>query len=178
LVVAPELLGKYIVFQSESGKKTVRIVEVEAYRQNDPACHAFRGLTKRNEVLFGKPGYSYVYFIYGMHYCLNFVTEPKGSAAAVLIRAAEPAEGWEKEQDKSAQNGLKTLLIGPGRLCRAFGITREHNRLDLTKKVLYVEDRNKPVDRVVRTTRVGIKVGTGLLWRYYDGDSYAISKPH
>ncbi len=178
LEVAPDLLGKYITFRSPHGTLSARLVEVEAYiGQGDPACHAARGRTERNFVMFGPPGFSYVYFIYGMYYCLNFVTEPEGRPAAVLLRAAEPKDGFDNVNTHAAVPKMHTVLNGPGKFCRAFGLTREHNNIDLTGDTLYLEDRNEDVPHVVQTERVGIRVGTKHPWRFYDGDSRSVSKP-
>jgi DNA-3-methyladenine glycosylase len=177
LEVAPDILGKYIVYNSPQGKLSARIVEVEAYiGQDDPACHAARGKTKRNEVMFGLPGFTYIYFIYGMYYCLNFVTEPEGSPAALLLRAAEPDEGVAiMERNSRKRNGYE-LLNGPGKFCRSFGLTRRQNGIDLTGDLIYLEDRFNRVKNIVRARRVGIKNGTERLWRFYDKDSKAVSR--
>jgi DNA-3-methyladenine glycosylase len=140
LIVAQELLSKILVFNNYKGY----ITETEAYiGNNDPACHAAIGRTKRTEVMFGPAGYSYVYFIYGMYYCLNFVTENEGFPAAVLIR------------------GIKLLdhpythLNGPGKLCKYLGITKSDNSVDITQS-----------EKFYVTPRIGIKVGTDLPWRF------------
>ena len=175
--VARDLIGKYIVYNSPGGKMSARIVEVEAYiGQDDPACHAARGKTRRNAVMFGKPGFSYIYFIYGMYHCLNFVTEKEGQAAAVLLRAAEPCEGIEIMMPQSPNQKEYRLLSGPGKFCRAFGLTREQNGLDLTGNLLYLEDRRTGSVNVGQTPRIGINHGTELLWRFYDTDSDAVSR--
>jgi len=141
------LLGKYIVFNDKSG----RITEVEAYvGKDDPACHAARGMTPRNKVMFGSAGYSYVYFIYGMYHCLNFVTEKEGFPAAVLIRAVE-------------------TIDGPGKLCKIFGIGREHSEIDLCESEnFYVEDRGYRVAKIKASSRIGIKVGLDKMWRFVE----------
>lgn len=176
LQVAKDLLGKYVVYHHADGKLSARIVEVEAYvGENDPACHAARGKTKRNSVMFGPGGYAYVYFVYGMHHCLNFVTEVESKPAAVLLRAAEPQEGLEIMQFNSPGKKELELLNGPGRLCRSFGLSKEHTGLDLTQDTLYLENREKSKIRIERTTRVGINVGTDKLWRFYDKESSAVS---
>jgi DNA-3-methyladenine glycosylase len=176
LEVAPELLGKYIVYHSPHGKLSARIVEVEAYiGENDPASHAYRGKTPRNAIMFGPPGYAYIYFIYGMYHCLNFVTEPEGKAAAVLLRAAEPDEGEEIMQRLAGGKRSGALLGGPGKFCRAFGLTRAQNGLDLTGDRLYVENRSETVAHIRRTKRIGIKAGNDRLWRFVDADSPAVS---
>jgi DNA-3-methyladenine glycosylase len=151
LEVAPDLLGKIIVFGNTAGV----ITETEAYiGQNDPACHAARGKTPRNEVMFGPAGFTYVYFIYGMYYCLNFVTEEEGTPAAVLIRGLMQIQPDAKH------------LNGPGKLCRELGITREHNQIDLTSSsAIYV--KNSPFSpKFEATPRIGIKKGTDKLWRF------------
>lgn len=176
LQVATELLGKYIVFKHPQKKLTARIVEVEAYiGKGDPACHAARGKTKRTQVMFGPGGYSYIYFIYGMYHCLNFVTEAQNRPAAVLLRAAEPENGIEIMQKNSPGKKTPVLLSGPGCFCRSFGLTTEQSGLDLTKGSLYLEDRGMKVKKIKRTTRVGINIGTDKMWRFFDKDSPAVS---
>jgi len=176
LQVAKEVLGKHLVFHHPKGKISARIVEVEAYiGSNDPACHAARGKTHRNSVMFGPGGHAYIYFIYGMYHCLNFVTEPETFPAAVLIRAAEPDEGLEIMQTNSPDKKLSALLSGPGKLCRAFGLSRDQSGLDLTKNTLYLERRENGRIEIGKTTRVGIKDGADKLWRFYDKKSSAVS---
>jgi len=178
LEVAPDLLGKFIVYRSPRGRLAARITEVEAYiGQDDPACHASRGKTARNEVMFGPPGFSYIYFIYGMYYCLNVVTEPEGQPAAVLVRAADPAEGLDLIARRSSGNGPHAWLAGPGKLCRGFGLTRRQNGIDLTRDVLYLEDRHAPVEAVGRSPRIGIRVGAERMWRFYDQNAKSLSRP-
>ena len=177
LDVAGDLIGKFIVYNSLDGRLSARIVEVEAYiGTDDPACHAARGKTKRNVVMFGKPGFTYIYFIYGMYHCLNFVTEKEGHAAAVLLRAAEPFEGIEIMKQNSPRQRQHRLLSGPGKFCRSFGLTRDQNELDLTGDILFLEDRRIESPNIIRTPRIGINHGTELLWRFCDADSEAISK--
>ncbi len=151
LTVAQELLGKVMVFGTLGGI----ITETEAYiGQEDPACHAARGKTPRNAVMFGEPGWSYVYFIYGMYHCLNFVTEQMGSPAAVLIRGLQLVKP------------SPLLLNGPGKICRHLGITREHNGIDLiTHEHFYVKDSpfSPPF---ITTPRIGITKGQEKLWRF------------
>lgn len=178
LDVAEEILGKFIVFSSPLGKLSARIVEVEAYiGQDDPACHASRGLTKRNRPMFGPAGFSYIYLIYGMYHCLNFVTEPKDNPAAILLRAAEPDEGRDLMLQFSGKASSNGLLSGPGKFCRAFGLSAKQNELDLTSDLIYIEDRKMKVKNIQRSPRIGISVGQDLLWRFYDADSTAVSKP-
>ena len=179
LEIAPDILGKYIVYNSPLGKLSARIVEVEAYiGQNDPACHAANGKTDRNEVMFGPPGFSYIYFIYGMYHCLNFVTEAKGKAAALLLRAAEPDEGLEimgNNSPNSKGSVNHRLLGGPGKFCRAFGLTREQNGVDLSGNLLYLESRSEPEVSMEVSPRIGIRLGKEKLWRFYDSESKAVT---
>jgi DNA-3-methyladenine glycosylase len=148
LTVARELLGTHLVHEEQGHKRVGRIVETEAYiGEHDLACHAAKGLTPRTEVLFGPPGRVYVYLIYGMYHCFNVVTETPGVAGAVLVRAVEPVQGLPR--------GSRT--DGPGRLCRAFGITLAHNRLDLQSSPLYVAPGEPvPEDQVARGPRIGV----------------------
>ncbi len=177
LEVARQVLGKHLVYHSPLGELSARIVEVEAYiGQNDPACHAARGMTERNRVMFGPPGFCYIYFIYGMYHCLNFVTERSGFPAALLVRGAEPGLGTEIMKRNSPRNGVGSLLNGPGKLCRSFGLTREQNGLDLTGKILYLEDRDEPEVEIVSSPRIGISQGRELLYRFYDTTSECVSR--
>jgi DNA-3-methyladenine glycosylase len=176
LEVAPDLLGKYLVFDSPQGRLSGRIVEVEAYiGQDDPACHASSGRTARTDRLFGPPGHAYIYLIYGMYYCFNFVTEPDCTAAAVLLRAAEPCEGVDVMQLNSPRSREYRLLSGPGVLCRSFGLTREQNGWDLTKSAIWAEDRGEAVKSVATSPRIGISKATKRHWRFYDAASHAVS---
>ncbi len=171
-VVARGLLGKLLVRRYETGsgarRKTERlsgrIVEIEAYfGLDDPAAHAFAGKTARNAVLFGPPGFAYVYFIYGMHFCLNFSCEPEGLGAGVLLRALEPVEGMERmAQLRGLAPGTnpKLLTSGPGRLCEALAIDREtHNGIDVTssRSGLHVEDDGFVPGEIAASPRIGIR---------------------
>jgi DNA-3-methyladenine glycosylase len=172
LQVARDIVGKHLVFNSPEGTVAARIVETEAYiGQDDAACHAARGKTRRNEVMFGRPGFTYVYFIYGMYYCLNFVTESKGKPAAVLIRAAEPVDGIGLMQSNSPGKKRLDLLSGPGKLCRSFGLTREQNGLDLTGNIIYLEERSKERVRISTSPRIGINQATEHPWRFFDAET-------
>lgn len=171
--VAKDLLGKVLVREVLAGRMAVKIVETEAYcGPHDKACHASRGQTARNEVMFGEPGHAYVYFIYGMYYCLNLVTERDGYPAAVLIRAGEPLEGidamWARR--KKAKK-LTDLTSGPGRLCMALGIDRSLNGVDLCKKgPLYAEDGDGEAHEVVSDRRIGVDYAAEYRdkpWRFY-----------
>ena len=163
-IVARKLLGKLITRRINGKKVAGRIVELEAYLGlDDPAAHAFAGKTARNAVIFGPPGFAYVYFIYGMYYCLNVSCQPDGHAGCVLIRALEPVDGLEtmarfRKLPASARPQL--LTSGPGRLCQALDITRAaHNGLDLTsrKSVLQIHDDGFEPDLVRSTPRIGIR---------------------
>lgn len=176
VLVAKELLGCYLVHASATGLTAGRIVETEAYLQGDPACHAARGMTPRNRVMFGPPGHAYVYFIYGMYYCFNVVTEREGVGEAVLIRALEPVAGIPLMQDRRKREKLTELCSGPARLVQAMGISRAHNGCDLTKGPLFIcRGEVKPL-RVVTTTRIGIKEGAELPLRFYVHGNNNISK--
>lgn len=171
--VAKQLLGKVLVRETPAGRLSVRIVETEAYcGPHDKACHASRGRTERNGVMFGEPGHAYVYFIYGMYHCLNFVTERDGYPAAVLVRAGEPLEGVEAMQAlrRKAKKPVD-LTSGPGRLCMALGIDRALNGADVCRKgPLYVEDSEDAVFEVVSSKRIGVDYAGEYRdkpWRFY-----------
>lgn len=148
LVVAKELLGKVLVLADDTKRRAGIIVETEAYvGQHDLAAHSSRGRTPRTEVMFGPPGHAYVYLIYGMYECMNVVTEPDGVAAAVLIRGIEPLEGIDPD----------VRTDGPGKLTRAMGITRAHNRADLLSSTLFIEEgRRVPLRMISRGPRIGV----------------------
>ena len=136
--VAPDLIGVTLLFGGVGG----RIVEVEAYHHTDPAAHSYGGETARNAVMFGPPGYAYVYRSYGIHWCLNFVCEPEGSAAAVLIRALEPTAGLAAMRRRRGLDEPRLLCSGPGRLCQALGITHDHNGFALDQAPFELLARN------------------------------------
>lgn len=163
LQVAQELLGKILVIDSCQG----RINEVEAYiGEGDPACHAARGKTPRNSVMYGPAGHLYVYFTYGMYHCANIVTELEGFPAAVLIRSIEPMKGIQLMQ--SRRKSSKNVADGPGKLCIALGMTKtSHNGIDLCSDVNnYVTDDGFCPPIIESTPRIGIKEGTDKLWRF------------
>ncbi len=178
LVVAKELLGKLLVREISDGRIVARIVEVEAYGgSDDPASHAYKGITERNRVMFGKPGFAYVYFIYGNHFCLNVKAETEGVPGAVLLRAVEVIEGIEQACMNRGIHSLKDLSSGPGKLTKALCISKLENGLDLVKsKELYLCDSEKN-DRweISTSARVGIKEGVDRLWRFYIQNKKAIS---
>jgi DNA-3-methyladenine glycosylase len=174
-LVATNLVGKIIASHVVGDRLTGRIVEVEAYLgQNDPASHTFGGKTSRNAVLFGPPGFSYVYFIYGMHYCLNFSCLPEGEPGGVLIRALEPLEGLDAmARLRGLPSPAKTNLLtsGPGRLCQALGITRAtHNGLDVTRadSPLQVLDDGYRPRSIISTPRIGISKAADKPLRFLD----------
>jgi DNA-3-methyladenine glycosylase len=171
-VVARNLLGKLITRNLNGEQLTGRIIEVEAYLGlSDPAAHTFAGKTPRNAVLFGPPGFSYVYFIYGMHYCLNFSCLPDGEPGGVLIRALEPIAGLDTMatlRGLSSSANPKQLCSGPGRLCQALGITRTENGLDVTraKSPLRVRDDGFQPASISVTPRIGISKAVDLPLRF------------
>jgi DNA-3-methyladenine glycosylase len=157
LAVARELLGKYLVRKHPDGEAVGRIVETEAYvGPKDLACHASRGRTARTEIMFGPAGFAYVYFIYGVHYCLNIVTEDVDHASAVLIRAVEPLEGIELMKARRRTEKLHNLASGPGKLCQAFAIDKSLNSVDVCRSIMYVEDRGEPAPKILARPRIGV----------------------
>jgi DNA-3-methyladenine glycosylase len=177
LTVAEALLGKVLVHRTASGAAAGMIVETEAYiGEEDPACHAAPGPTRRNEPLYGLPGVAYVYLNYGIHYLVNAVTESEGRPAAVLIRALQPLDGIplmrKRRTVDGREVGVADLCRGPGNLTRALGITLAENRLDLTASQLWIEDRDLEPGTVAWGPRVGIRVGVDRPWRcWIDGNS-------
>jgi DNA-3-methyladenine glycosylase len=172
-LVGPDLLGKILVRREGRKLITGRIVEVEAYLgADDPAAHASIGKTPRNAVLFGPPGYAYVYFIYGNHFCLNVSCLPDGTAGGILFRALEPLTGIElmfKLRGIERTSDVRKLTSGPGRLAEAFGITRERdNGKDLcnSRSDLCIADDGTPGPRVLITKRIGITKATDMPLRY------------
>jgi len=170
--VAPDLIGAMLLFDGVGG----RIVEVEAYHHTDPAAHSFRGPTERNAVMFGPPGYAYVYRSYGIHWCLNFVCEPAGSASAVLIRALEPTEGLKVMRRRRGMTDARLLCSGPGRLCQGLRITAAHNGLALDRPPFEILARTGKVD-VVAGPRIGITKAVDKPWRFGEKGSRFLSKP-
>jgi DNA-3-methyladenine glycosylase len=172
LKVAPDLIGATLTVGGAGGM----IVEVEAYHHTEPAAHSYGGMTERNAVMFGPPGYAYVYRSYGIHWCLNFVCEEDGSASAVLIRALEPLQGLAAMRRRRALPDERALCSGPGKLCEALGVTRRHNGLPLDAS---------PFELRARATRPGIVVGPRIgitkavdhPWRFGLKGSKFLSKP-
>ena len=168
--VARRLLGKVLVHCSPEGTTAGIIIETEAYYQGDPACHATRGKTKGNASMFGSAGTAYVYFVYGNHFCFNAVTGREGEGEAVLVRALEPLEGLELMQKRRGANcSRRKLSSGPGNLCSAMGINREHDGISLQEDPLFIIGGEKeiPEEELAVTSRVGISKGKELLLRYY-----------
>jgi len=159
--VAPDLIGATLLVDGVGGC----IVEVEAYHHADPAAHSFNGRTARNAVMFGPPGHVYVYRSYGIHWCVNFVCEPEGSASAVLIRALMPVAGLAAMRRRRGAVSDRLLCSGPGRLCQALAITGAHNGAALDRPPFAVYARNVPVE-VVAGPRIGITKAAELPWRY------------
>lgn len=170
--VARDLVGTVLLVGGVGG----RIVEVEAYHHTDPAAHSFRGHTKRNAVMFGPPGYAYVYRSYGIHWCLNFVCEPEGAASAVLVRALEPTAGLPAMRRRRGVADARLLCAGPGRVCQALGVTGAHNGLALDALPFALLPRCGPVE-VVAGPRIGITKAVDTPWRYGLKGSRFVSKP-
>jgi DNA-3-methyladenine glycosylase len=159
--VAPSLIGVTLLVDGVGGP----IVEVEAYDHEDPAAHGYGGRTERNASMFGPPGHAYVYRSYGIHWCLNFVCEQEGSASAVLIRALEPHDGNEVMRARRGLDDPRLLCAGPGRLCQALGITREHDGLRLDRPPFELLSRGSEPEIAVGP-RVGITKAAEQPWRY------------
>jgi DNA-3-methyladenine glycosylase len=170
--VAPDLIGATLLFNGVGGI----IVEVEAYHHTEPAAHSFNGPTPRNRIMFGPPGFSYVYRSYGIHWCVNFVCEQAGSASAVLIRALEPTHGLAAMRRRRGVAEARALCSGPGKLCQALGITIAGSELALDQKPYAIYARPRKVD-VVTGVRIGITKAAELPWRYGLKGSKFVSKP-
>jgi DNA-3-methyladenine glycosylase len=201
--VAPELLGCVLVHGSAGGDVAAELVEVEAYMgSDDPASHAFRGMTARTEVMFGEAGHAYVYFTYGMHFCVNLVCLPAGVASAVLLRAGRIVAGVELAAARRVGSGsgsagaaavggpgtrrFEQLASGPARLCQALGIARDQNGLDVcdpggSLRICAPEGFARPgSDRIDTGPRVGVSSGAEVPWRYWIAGDKAVSayRPH
>lgn len=167
--VAPDLLGRLLVRRLPDGRRlSVRVVETEAYQEGDPASHSYRGSTPRNEVMFGLPGHLYVYFAYGMHFCMNVVTGRDGEGSAVLLRAAEPLEGLEDMARRRGTTDPRLFCSGPARLCEALGVARPENGTDLVRGGELWVLPGEPVAKtgIGVTARVGIRDGVDRRWRF------------
>jgi DNA-3-methyladenine glycosylase len=170
--VARDLIGATLLFKGVGG----RIVEVEAYHHTEPAAHSYNGQTPRNAVMFGPPGFAYVYRSYGIHWCVNFVCEAEGSASAVLIRAIEPTDGIAAMRRRRGFKDERLLCSGPGRICAALGITGAHNGLALDTPPFALMPREDEVTIMVGP-RIGITKAADLPWRYGLKGSRFLSKP-
>lgn len=176
-IVAPRLLGCYLVRKLDGRRLSGKIVETEAYTQEDAASHSYRGETARTRVMFGPAGFLYVYFTYGMHYCANVVAGPPGRGAAVLLRAIEPVEGEEVMSMRRGGLNGKQLTNGPAKLCYALGIDRSLYGHDLHEPPLKLVIKPPlEVQQIVQTTRVGITRDTDRPWRFYIKGNEYVSK--
>jgi DNA-3-methyladenine glycosylase len=171
-VVAPDLIGTTLLVNGVGGI----IVEVEAYHHTEPAAHSYRGPTPRNQVMFGPPGFAYVYRSYGIHWCVNFVCEKEGSASAVLIRALEPTHGIAAMRRRRHLHDERALCSGPGKLTEALGITNAHNGLALDAPPIALYARTEKPE-VVAGVRIGLTKAVELPWRYGLKGSKFLSKP-
>lgn len=170
--VAPDLIGATLLVNGVGGC----IVEVEAYHHTDPAAHSYRGPSPRNAVMFGPPGFAYVYRSYGIHWCMNVVCEKDGSASAVLVRALEPTHGLDAMRRRRGMSNARILCSGPGRLCQALGITGQMNGLPLDVPPFALLARTETPD-IVCGIRIGITKAVELPWRYGLKGSLYLSKP-
>jgi DNA-3-methyladenine glycosylase len=175
LDVARDLVGCVLSCGGRAGV----IVETEAYHYSEPACHAFVGVTPRTRILFGPPGFAYVYRSYGIHACFNAVCEPEGTGAAVLVRALEPVSGLKEMRSRRGLEAVRSLCSGPGKLTQALGIELEHNGLDLLSGPVRVSRRPSAWESVsiVADTRIGITKAAELPWRFCAEGSAFLSRP-
>jgi len=170
--VAPDLIGVTLLVDGVGGP----IVELEAYDQEDPASHGFRGRTARNAAMFGPPGHAYVYRSYGIHWCLNLVCDVPGRAEAALIRALQPERGLDAMRARRGLAPERALCSGPGKLCQALGVTREHDGLPLDEPPFELLPR-KTTPEIVTGPRIGITRAAELTWRYGLRGSRYLSRP-
>ncbi len=170
--VAPDLIGATFLFEGVGGI----ITEVEAYHHTDPAAHSFNGRTARNAVMFGPPGFAYVYRSYGIHWCVNFVCEAEGSASAILVRALQPTSGIAAMTRRRGANNERLLCTGPGRLCEALAISHAQNGLPLNRDPFELRaPKTRP--EIEKGPRIGISKAIDLPWRYGLKGSRFLSKP-
>lgn len=176
---APLLLGCYLLRETSAGLIKVKLVETEAYHEEDPASHSFKWKTPRTAPMFEPGGRIYVYFTYGMHYCINIVTGQKGVGEAVLLRAAEPVEGIEIMQANRHISDISNLTNGPGKLAQALGIkSTELSGRPLGQATLWLEEPTKSIakENIISAPRVGISQAVDLPWRFYIRDNTYVSK--
>jgi len=178
VALARFLIGKVIVHDLPAGRLSGRIVEAEAYPPGDPAGHHFRGPTPRIRSMYLAPGHAYIFFNYGAHFMLNVVSEPAGTAAAILIRALEPLDGIDVMQQNRKTSGLHDLTRGPGRLAAAFQIDRRHDGLDLCAPgALWLGVTKHPVGPIGKSVRIGITRAADQLLRFYERSNPFVSGP-
>ncbi len=175
--VAQALLGKILVHRTEQGVIAGIIVETEAYCQNDPACHASRGLTARNAAMFGPPAHAYIYQVH-THLMLNAITQPEGVGEGVLIRAVEPVLGVELMRSHRQLDDIRKLCSGPGKLAKAYGLIKQQNGSSLMNGALTLHDSDAvPTDNICCGSRIGISQGQEYPWRFWIQGSPYISRP-
>ncbi|MCD6217823.1 DNA-3-methyladenine glycosylase [bacterium] len=173
------LLGSLLIRELDSATLAGFIVEAEAYKQNEESCHAHRGKTKRTKVMFGPGGRSYIYFVYGMYWCLNATAENEGIGSACLIRAVEPVAGIDMMKINRGRENILDLCSGPGKLTVAYGLNKEHNDHDLSKpplRILALPDDMKPHFKIRKSSRIGINAAKELQYRYYIHGNPHVSK--
>ncbi len=176
ILVALDLLGKILFHNTPKGIIAGKIVEVEAYLgEIDPACHAFHGKTQRAKIFWGNPGIAYIFINYGIHYCLNTITEEPNIAGCVLVRALEPVRGISVMKENRGMGGLLSLTNGPGKLTQALGITIEQNGFNLTQGDLFILD-NCDYSNIVVTSRIGISKAENEPLRFYINDNHFVSR--
>lgn len=177
VLAAQRLLGSYLVRELDGQRVVGKIVETEAYSQQDAASHSYKGQTPRTEVMFGPAGFAYVYFTYGLHYCLNVVTGGVGEGSAVLIRALEPLGGLDLMTEYRHMTDEHSLTNGPAKLCQALAITKDFNGHDFRQPPLTINLQPAlPARAITTTTRIGITKDAHRLWRFYITDNKAVSK--
>jgi DNA-3-methyladenine glycosylase len=179
LEVAPDLIGRDLVRRFPAGGRArVRIVETEAYLPDDPASHAFRGRTDRNAAMFGPGGHAYVYFVYGMHHCLNVVVGRDGEGTAVLLRGAEPIAGLEAMRGFRGGVADRLLCTGPARLAQALAVDRGHDGVDLVRggDLWFEPGSPTPAARIARGPRVGVRAAADVPWRFWEVGSPGVSR--
>jgi DNA-3-methyladenine glycosylase len=169
--VAPDLIGVTLLVDGVGG----RIVEAEAYDQEDPASHGYRGRTPRTASMFGPPGHAYVYRSYGIHWCLNLVCGDIGVPEAVLVRALEPTEGLAQMRARRGADDVRALCSGPGKLCQALGITGEHDGLALDMAPFRLRERRE-LPEILTGPRIGLTRAAELSWRYLEAGSPYVSR--